>query len=430
MIKKIFTFLILILILCFPRYSFAATWNCKIKNQTPDFLKKYVENSRKLISNITNNAKSTKIPNNSVPWILNFNIKTKQFFDEISFKIDFLKTYELPKPVKRDINYLEKEIKNMHRYVENLELNNKSESIVKNICDWIENCNIDTENNQITAWEAVAETINNLVKMKILLEYTIQGKQLKFNKDLTLWNLPEIRKQFYENYNNSIKNCSEEEGWIMYNIKKMIWKISTNDKIANTWMSEWEEAIMLSKWLLLWKEKKEYEKKERKLLREELSKKWISADLSESIENNLDDYNWNWQPTTTSNFITNTFKNTKNTIANRLNWFNQSVDQLMSKSEEVSTKEEDKSIPITKIEETKEKVDSSEITRILILEKYKKQIPLTQVQDLEIDKSLNKIISMHIKLWQTINTLNKICPISVKICNSQAYWKWDCWDCY
>jgi len=431
MLKKITTFFVISLIIFWiPKYSFAVGWNCKIKNSTPKFLKNYVKDSRKLISNIISKASANPDSSPTVPWILNFNIHPKLFFDEIDFKIENFKSYELPKSIKRDNKFLENELKKMHRFIKSAELSNKSNSIVKDICSWIKNCNIDTKNNDLKAWEAIAEVINNLRKINTLMQYTIENKQSKFNETITMWNLQELKNNFYNYYNNSIQYCSEEKWWTLYNSKKIIWKISQNDKVANVWMKAWNEAILLLKWMTLWKEKKEYETKERELLRKELSRKWISKNMSESIMNNLDDYNWVWQPTTSSNFVTNSFNSIKNTISNKTNTFKEAFNQLMSKVEEKSEKKEEQSIPITAIEDTKTKVESSENSRIAIIEKYKKQLPLTQVQDLQTDKTLNKIIDMHIKIWQTINTLNKLCPIAIKVCKSQwANWNIDCGDC-
>ena len=61
-----------------------------------------------------------------------------------------------------------------------------------------------------------------------------------------------------------------------------------------------------------------------------------------------------------------------------------------------------------------------------VWEVYQAEVIFAQLQDNATTQFQGKLIKMHWNITSTINILEKIIPISEKVCNDQDNWSWLC----
>lgn len=419
--KKLFiTFFIIFTSIIYPNYVFWEWENsCSIKDSAPEEVLNYIKDIRKIISNISSNAQwetraRTSTSAMMIRW-LNSIISWNDYKTEFDFFLVKPITDEIPYEIRRDDKYLWKEIDNLNRYLSGLARNWKYSSVIESgdICNWVENCDLKGK-----AWDVVIKLIDNTRNIRSLLQLSVIGNPGSFDKKLILVD-DNFKNVITTSYSaDQIKNCSDSEGWFFEQIKESIQKISWNnlawEKSIQKWKDSWE--------LLLGTKTDEYRQTEKRLLREELARQWVSADGTNAILENLEAYNNNWWYSMDNNLVRNSFVRISDSISSQWNSFTDSVSEVFWQSKE----EQKEKVSIEELRQTSEQIDDSNKIRVEIEELYKKQIPLAQAQDLDTKRITSKLIKMHSDLWTSINTLEKTIKISQKVCNDQANWKWQC----
>jgi len=181
-------------------------------------------------------------------------------------------------------------------------------------------------------------------------------------------------------------------------------------------MNDWEEAINLISWS---NNELTVRKKEREVLARELNKQWIWWDSASTIMWNLEAYNnsWTWKITLLwwkKWFI--------NSIQKQVDDFKETIDyQFKKENKEV--------IPFNYVSFKKENLKNDEEILNWVNSLYKQLKNLSLEDNNEEDILIDRIINMHLSLSESINTLNKTCKVSIKTCNEQKRWEWDCGQC-
>ena len=440
-LKKIISFILVLVIFSSTNFVFSAknTSGCKIES-TPEYITKYIKNIRKVISNVNKtaiskkkerdeknknilNGKSNNKNYSKAYWAINSMFTWKWY--ELNFEYSVWEnTKEIPNQLKRDIRILTREKDNLVRFYEKFAKKSLSDEVISNeeACKGIDNseevCNIymNSSDNAINILTKLQKSLNNLI---LQIKNNSVGKNFKKSNDYFLLNKNETNNNLKRDYwEKSLESCNKSE-WnnsekgFLKTIIDAIKNISLTWKKGSENTNDWQKAIELLWWSF---DNKEYAKKERELLKWELQKQWIWWDWASAVMWNLDAYNKNWEILWGKDWFLNS-------LQSQINGFEEiiKIERKKSVNRNLSVKDFDSKIwNIRESEKIKIEINS----KYLILKKLAEQ-------DDNTNKTLiNRMIKMHLNISEWINTLNKSCEISVKVCREQKKWEWDCGQCY
>jgi len=405
-----------------------------IKNKPIDSLNEYIENNRIVINNINkqlieNQEKKEKslikewtdeYDKVKINWLKIYNeiFYFDSYYSYFKYFASFPISNEIPYEVKRDYRLLEAEWKWIKNYLDNIIKNWQNDTIIKNICNWIKwNCDFSKE---IKAWELIGKLTANNEAIMDLFRNAVTWETYNNPTKITLVNnnfQADIQTYYSIVY---YSKCSEEKWWFFDTIMTSIKQIWNLNKQAKDWIQKWKDAVDL----MLWNDtnNETYAETEKRLLKEELSKKWISWDNQSNMMDSLDKYNREWL-SKDNNFIRNTFNSTRLKLENKLKEFKNEViwDFFKNKQNEivninsVITAQENS----TNTNEIKENIDKM----------FLELSAFSAVSENNISNLRSKLIEMHIDLSNSINILDISCEKAVTICNQQDYGRWNCWKC-
>lgn len=401
--------------------------SCSIKDAPAPVLQEYVDTNRKIIAKISNQLVAQNTNNFlKQQWVKIYN----SAFNWSTFKswIDFLSLQlsdDVPVPVKRDQDLLKSEWEYLAKFLQNMIVQNSSQSVVENVCDWISNCNLSWSAGQI-----VGQLIKNHSNVLEFYKLSLLGKETSFKWSFILVN-QNFKSELHNHYNTyTLTDCSQCELWFKNIITKAIKEISTLDQKWKDWIQEWQDAWATLNWSK--NDTAEYAQRERELLQEELSRQWLDSNNWDIILNNLDKYNNNsyWN---VNNRINNSFTNFNSNVENNTaavsftsNIF-KSVKQLYQKwADYLNTDWDSATVSISELVEIDSNITSASLIMQEIDSNYEKQVPFLSAQDTTSEKLFNRLITMHVDLSEAINILDKTIKISEKVCNDQDQWNWKC----
>lgn len=431
---KKFLFTILIFICFILQINQTNADSCKISSWPSKWLKNYLQNTKKVLNNISwqlnwwngwENDFAVKVFND----IFNFN----NYNDEIRFSAFHRKFQEIPKEVERDyykIKSLDSSIKDIISKAWKSNLQNKK---AKNVCSWVTNCAF-TENDSL--WDILRNIAQNQEKIKdAYIKISVWEKD--FRKDIcknwiltVQWCFFLVSDDFFDDLENNYSNenniiCSKEN-WLFKDIREKTENIFSNEKSAKNWIKKWKEAWELVIWINT-VNKIEYQEKEKELLRKELSRQWVSWDQQKNILENLEKYNKEWWFSFDNNFLKNSFEQTKKKFKNEFQRIKEEVSaDFIENYSKISNWENLQINNLTKVQDNSNNIKNIEKK---IREAYNKNLELFAMWENSWDNLRNRLINTHIEISNSIKILEKTCKISVKICNDQDSWNWDCWDC-
>jgi len=430
--QVLITFFILISISLNTTY---AVWVCPIKDKTATVLSDYINNNNKVIKNVTDSIvsnKEVKENNNSQNWVFDgikndLNIAKNEIttmFNEM-FSFSWYYSYfnyfavfpisnDIPFQVKRDYRLLDKETKDLIKYLKKIDKKDLLDIIVKDPCDWVRayTCEFDDNSVKTIILNLIKnnERILDMYRLIIMWEYWKIELEKEFNlTDDTFYD------EMKENYNTETMSlCNSEKWWFMEQVTDAIDNIKSLNEQAEGWIDKWKEA----RELLVWNRPDLETKLEKELLLKYLKESWVSPDNQKIMLNNLEKYNA-WWITEENNFLANTFKSIWDKIEDSLKKWQKELfwDNYMK----------DKwSTTINEIQVVTDNSKKSKEIKERIAELYEKEIPFASIEDSTTQNLRTKIIKTHISLDSSIKTLEKTIDISRKVCNNQASWKWDC----
>lgn len=430
---------------------------CKIKSWTPEIILKYIENNNKIINNLSNNlsnnvSKKTKhinIPTNinnnwmkvninnsfsSWIWLRIYNTLFNWSEIESGFKY-FLSNidWDVPAPISRDLRLIENQNKKLNYFLSKVIKSwhslNKIDS--KKACVWVEdewNCNQ-------YIWNNIEIAIKNLIANNNTINLIIR-KELGFmwfksivwssSYDTLFAVSQDFKQELKNNYNkDTYKFCATCKWSSIDKIVKIKNKILLNDSNSKNWIEQWINA-----WnLLLWINDDNNKKNnliERNLLNEELARQWVSSKNWDAVLNDLEKFQWNdfwfsiW-----NNPITNSFNNFIEQIeqpfkSKDFNNFTNTIWDINISNPDIEN------FTYKDIINSSDKLSDDNIISKNVKFLVKQNMWIISRQNKNTDKLQWRILELHINLWQSINTLEKLIPKSEKICNQQDTWNWKC----
>ncbi len=436
--KLITTFFILLLSL----QNTYAEEECLIEDKMWDSLSLYIKNNDKILSKINwelqveniweENAVIEKFKKSynsilsKVIWAYNSTFDFKNYFANIQLETEYPKNIEIPKEVKRDLEKLKKTWKKISKNMENIMKSWKDNIIIKDFCANFSEIDCDIPK-EIRASDLIKKVMINYKNIESNLIYTLLWESSKLNTNITF---------VWDNFNSDLEEAYSPENFSKCNTKEWTFLDNALKKIEKTWfstkymrkgMKEWKDA-----WdLLVWKDmtKKEEEEVEDRLLREELSRQWITWDNQSNMLKNLEKYNSEWF-SENNNFISNTFNSTKRKLQNKINDFKrEKIWDFLKKEWENSSIDSKKTVSLNKSLDVKDNSLDSNRVKERIDKLYIELIPYTAISENKADNLRTRIINTHIEISNSINTLQETCKKAVKICNQQDHWNWDCGKC-
>lgn len=408
--------------------------SCMIKDKPIDSLNEYIENNRTVINNISKqlieNVKTKEISVKQeaqdeydkvkTSWLRIYNeiFNFDSYYSYFKYFASFPISNEVPYQVKRDYRLLENEWKWIKSYLDSIIKNQQNETIIKNVCNWVKwNCDFPKE---IKAWELIGKLTANNEAVMDLFRNSVTWEMYKNPTKITLVNnnfQADIQTYYSIVY---YSKCSEEKWWFFDTIMTSIKQIWTLNKQAKDWIQKWKDAVNL----MLWNDttNETYAKTEKRLLKNELAKQWISWDNQSNMMDSLDKYNSEWI-SKDNNFIRNTFNSTRLKLENKLKEFKDEVigDFFQKKQGSV--------VDITSVIKAQENSTNTNEIKENIDKMFLELSAFSAISENNTTNLRSKLIEMHIDLSNSINILDISCKKAVLICNQQDYGRWNCWKC-
>ncbi len=432
--KIILTFFVLFLsVSSFETY--ANTNACKIQNSTDESIINYIDNNRQVVREITSQIVWSNNNSNASLWEnfkeeLNTVRKVALNIYNEAFNFDWYYSYfkyyavypisnEIPYPVKRDYELLERESEWLKYLINNVTRRWVWNIMIEDICEWIEwKCNI-SENIRVN--DLLSKLVSNNARILDLYRNVVIWEKTDNYSDLFLVEDNFVLK--IETAYNQTQNsyCSMEWGFFE-RIKESIQSIWTLNQEWKDWIQKWREAVNL----MLKKDmsEEEYQDIEKELLKKELSRQWVYWDSQQNMLNALEKYNKDWGFSLNNNFVYNTFNNTRNKLKSEFQKYKEEViwDFFDSKPEW-----EPINIPDVNIAEKNSRITIQVEASVKNMNEQLKNFE--SISENNTDNMRTRIIDLHKEISDSINVLNETCPIAVQVCMKQDPWKWNCWKC-
>lgn len=452
MIKLIKLFLISTLILATTKWTYAQeeAADCSV-HETSDSIVKYIEADRKIVSNLISNL-SWWNDTSTIMWKLSDDLwKTRAKFTWLSnslFNWGWYESYfnfyvimpidkEIPYEVMRDHKILQNEAKMLEKTLEKLVKNSTEDSPVSDICAWVE-----WEWCEWIWWKTAKEVLINLIKNNIniqnLFRLVVLGEHNNFEWDLFIIDATKL----LEDYNNEEITKYSKDCWTWKRFQDKMDEITNWQKVTKEWMTAWDDALLklrcswdTAAWVCSKKDTAKAKELEKKLLKNELSRQWLSSNMTKKMLQNLENFNTN---TKSNDLVWNiiywakqAFKETAKSVYNweAQKWedwwfikdFLTTLDWIVSnwfwKKEEVS---------INALNTTKNESDkTSEISKIIKELNAEWEIAAWEMASEEV-KLQSRIIDIHMSLVKAIEELDDTYKNSKKVCDSQEAWWWNC----
>ncbi len=415
--KILFTSLFIVLTIGIQNIVFWDCNSCKIQYWPADTLTTYLENMRKLSSNFSQEL-STFTPDkwaNRLYWNVKSNIQKSYntiinwngYYSLWDFYVIHGTSSEYVAEIWRDYNLLEKEDVVLKKYLDriiarwyNNEIMNKEK-----LCNGVEWCSFIWEN----TFEILGEIIKNHEAVMDYYRLSIIWKKHLFQKQI-LFVPQNFTNEFNEYYNEyTSKNCSSCKGWTFERITTQIEIISNWQQAAKDGMKSWQDAIAMLDGTL---DNREYERRERQILEQDLKRQGLSMNASNSVLKNLERYNENGWYSSENNFITNSFDYIKNSIQSQIVSFRDSILENFKNSSK-------KEVPIEQFSRVEKDLNTSSTIEKKIAELYNLELPYAQFEDTTTESLEMKMIELHYDLTQAIGNLDSTVKVSRKVCNDQ-----------
>lgn len=423
--KILLTFFVFI---CIYDYSYADS--CEIKNAPSSALSEYIQNTNLIISNINSELlkqpalQKSKIKKNlrEMKSIFNNNLDWSDYSSYFDYYVSFALSNEVPIEIKRDYTKLEKQQERINKYIS---FSWKKSSLwieISSICDNIDNCDLqDTRlTNILSILSKNHSNIMDFFRKTVMQD--IQSTQ-EYNIEL-LFVSPNFKAEILKNYwAQSIAACSNQWGF-WERASKIINKI----ELLN---SQWEKGIELWKQQIdrlynisQWNYSSADQIRENELLRQELSRQWISGEKRESMSQALHDFNSRGWFHANNNPISNSFRYLQKNITQQITDFKESI----VKSFRDQWEESDFKVTVHQLQNITKEEDIDKYIQYMTERNYNFELPSSINNAEEVNEVRRKIIDLHNALKDSNDILKSTAKYSSKACNQQNPWIWNCWQ--
>lgn len=404
------------------------TSSCPIED-TASSLTDYIKNVRKVVTNINKElwsaeADQSKLNNtwNDISRIFNEILVWDGYFTDYSYYLIFPMFNNIPQPINRDLQLLENETNWLKKYLKStVKRGYSSIPLSKDkICSGIENCKL-----WWSASDVLWEILQNHIRITTLYKQIVTEPTVEHDWEfiLTIQDSVAFIDDLESKYGKTtIETCwnSEEEFWAR--MEKSINKITKNFEDWEDGIEKWREAWKLLVWAVNWKTPQDTEIK---LLRKELARQWVPANMSAVLEQNLKDFNSDNSYSLDNNFIENSFDQIFKAWIKIANAYNKATENLFWKDD---TAEQNKKaivwIENLSTEEEKIAITGRIEKRLDII--YNKHNNFAAIDSYATSQVILNIIKMHKNIEDSSEILREAAKFATKNCNSQWKWKWNC----
>lgn len=448
-------FLISVLIFTLTNKTFAENASDCSVSQTSESIVNYIKDDRKIVSNILSNLEWWN-DTSTIKW------KWSDAYDKIRSKMirlsnslfswnwyeSYFKFYvlvpidqELPYEIIRDHKILQNEGKMLEKILEKLMKNNNDWSNIskEKLCEWIN----EKEDCELKIWKLsnAGNVINELIKNNTNITDLFRSSVIWYtrNNPSTFLIDSDDLKSKYSNTRLSeySKNC-----WVWKKFGDKMDEITNWQKVTKDWKIAWEDALLRLRcswvsaaWVCSSRDSAKYKELEKKLLKNELSRQWLSSNMTKKMLQNLNDFNnkckWN---DLLANIICWAKQSVKNSAKAIYNWESQKWEDWWFIQNFLSTLEwitsnwfwKKENVSINALSETNAKTKKDDEIKAIINKLYNNwEVTLWQKADTE-DKLQSRIIDIHISLIKAIEELDDTYKNSEKVCEQQWAWLWSC----
>lgn len=430
--KKSLLFITYCTLFIFPSISFANWGNscdgftCPVESNSAQVIDDYIQNIRKVVSNVTNELSSTQEADlervdqsiqkdvNDMRRILNEMIHWDWFYSSFEYHVVFPIKNELPWEFQRDHKRMEKEIAWLNKYLSRIVKRWYGSTPIENACQGIsDECKLSWTAMDII-WELLQNTtsLTDLYRKTILWKNTSQHKNIIFTgKDFKIFRL-ELVKNYWA---NALQSCSCWNQWFFATIAEAITNINFKNEQWEGWVAKWKEAWDL---LIGAKSDREYYLKEKELLEKNLGKFGLSGSQQQQILRNHENYYRNGGFTKDNNPLSNTFNDLAESISSQWNTFTETIEEAFPQEEE--------EVSIDEFSSNQNENNISLQIQKNIEEVYNKELPFVEVEYENADDVRLRLIRLHSNLSQSINVMQDTIKLSQKVCNKQDTGNWIC----
>jgi len=410
--KNILTFslwLLLFLSSSFWVYAECDNNSCKIQDAPAPVLEEYLNNISRVIGNIQSalseserETATTKKVQSSILASMSEVINFSWYFSSFDFYVAIPITNEVPYPVKRDHERINRESERLSRILKKITRAWYAEASITNVCDGVSNCKLSG-----SARSILTSLIKNNKQITDFYRLSIADRQyVSVNSFILVPN--NFTSEMSDHYNkDTLQSCSQCEWWFSDKISESIDKISNINTGWSEGIRKWKDAWaqLTGAW---WQSSKT--QAEDRVLRDYLGTQWLPGDAAESVTDNLARYNSGGLSTSNPlfNSANYTFTNAKEDIDTFVEW---AIENYLDTDQE--------KIPIVIINKTVDEIRKTQDIENDIKEIYEKQVPFAAVQDTNTQKLIWKILRMHYDLFASIEVLDKTVKIAEKVWNSQ-----------
>jgi len=421
--KKIKIILTIIFFIYFWQKAFA----CPIES-TPEIIDNYISNVNRVISNIwsiSNKSSKTKwvekdyikASRKSLS-ILNELTDFKWYMSYFDYYVVYATANEYVPEVWRDYEKLNKITKNLERYMKLATSRWIDDWPIENteICKWItDKCDFASKD----IYEAIWKVINNNEKIleyyRLSITWKLQFFDVEDKKNIQLVSQTFFLDFifFYDEF--TTKECSQKEWWFSDRIDQAVesisnwqdlWKNGTKDWVYRAWLLKWDRYINNLK----------TEEIERKILQKELARQWLSTSASEKMLKNLEKYNESWWYSPDNNFLSNTVSYVVDRTVKQYDDFEETI---LRTFKDKSWKEK-KDVPFKEVINTNKEITKTyDIIDKDIDELYYKELEYIKMTDTTTESLEWRIIELHINLTFANDALQRLVPLSEKVCYDQ-----------
>lgn len=393
--------------------------NCKIKDGPAPAIVEYLNNVRKVTSTVSSQSAKVAKANYSKNTFLKTRGNLVGAFSRLmswdgyhstfNFYVTLPITQSVPSALKRDHMLLENEIKRQRKILESVVKRGAQWTIIVDTCKSVEGVTCQLDN--LSAQQVLTATINSTQKMSEYIRLAVLWDLDEFDgyEDFILVK-DNFSTEMETHYNPfTLEDCSNCKWGFSESVRKSMSSIFEFNKLWKNGIQRWVDAWNL---LIGNVSASKYQQVERQVLSRELWRQWLSWEQSEIILNNLSRYNNEWGYSLSNNFVVNTFNPPAKEIGKLVDDFNGALEKAYNR---YWTQD----IPIIEFAKIAESIKKSSGIERDILVFYESQLPMANAQDTSNELLLWRIRDYHINLVEIINELDKIIPISEKVCWDQ-----------
>ncbi len=370
---------------------------CSIYSAPEDVLLDYIRDTNIILSNIDAQIKqdkkiSTAKANLDLTRLYNrYIFNWDWYFSSFDYHVALPLRSEIPDAVRRDYTLIQNTIKAQNNFLYKLALKWGTQTSISDPCGEIKNCQLSD-----TAWAAAAQVLANTKSLAEIYRKSFSSRWWAAINAPVLFG-DNTASKIVKKYNYSVLiDCSKCKWEFGYRISEAIKNIGKNNSSWNDGIQKWKDwvALIQNEWkLLTWQRKQTDDEKaqEKRNLRNELNRQWLSSDSKQIILDNL-------EKSQNGSFINNNF------LVNSINGIIESIDDGVDDFQAaVSTTRQWETNTISGFETTRTYVGRGSEINAIVSQLYTSLEPFAGPQNTASQSALARVTNIHTTLTKILN---------------------------